>query len=190
MRMNQKTLVAIVLLALSGVMVTFLYVRIKDKNDEKLLIADVEAKVINKLIAIRRAENAYFSVNSKFTDNWDTLKLFINEGQFFLTERKETIIQRQYGGDSIVVQLDTLASVNVKDSIYKEEYATLDVSRLEKLPHADTSFSIYASVFDEGAIIEVKDSKPVNPSRQEDGQLQPLKFGSQTAPTTKGNWEK
>ena len=188
--MNPKTLVAIVLLTLSGVMATFLYVRIKDKNEEKLLIADVEAKVINKLIAIRRAENAYFSVKNEFTDNWDTLKLFVNEGKFFLTERKETIIQRPFGGDSIIVQLDTLAAVSVKDSIYKDEYANFDIANLEKLPHADTAFTIYASVFDEGAIIEVKDSKPINPSRQEGGQLQPLKFGSETAPTTKGNWEK
>lgn len=190
MRMNIKTIVALVLLVLSGAMATFLYVRIKEKNDQKIMIVDNEAKVINKLMAIRRAENAYFSVNNKFTSNWDTLKLFINEGKFYLTERKESIIQREYGGDSIFVQIDTLASVGVKDSIFSKDYADFDISSMDKLPHSDTTFSIYTSMFEEGAVIEVKDSDPVNPERQKDGRLQPLKFGSQNAPTTKGNWEK
>ena len=190
MKKNLKSIIAVVLLVISGVLAVFLYVRIKDKNDEKVQIAQVEDEVMNKLIAIRRAEVAYFSAYNQYTDNWDSLKTFINTGKFYLTERKETIVQKPSGGDSVVVQIDTLGFKSVKDSLFVKDYPNLNIATINKLPHADTSFNIYAAVFDEGAVIEVEDSKPINPARQKGGQYKPLKFGSQNAPSTKGNWEK
>lgn len=190
MRMNLKSIIAVFLLVISGVLATFLYTRIKEKNDDKVQIAQVEEQVINKLIAIRRAEVAYFSIYNQYTSNWDSLKTFVNTGKFYLTERKETIVQKPFGGDSVVVQIDTLGFKSVKDSLFQIDYPNLNIATLHMLPHADTTFNIYAAVFEEGAVIEVEDSKPINPARQKGGQYKPLKFGSQNAPSTKGNWEK
>ncbi len=191
MRKRIISIVTISFFLLSAVLATVLYMRIKEKNEEKRYIAEVEEQVIEKLTLIRKAEIAYFSVNNEYTDNWDSLKVFLKTANFYITNRKEEIITRPYGGDSVIVSYDTLRSVPVKDSLYAKEYPKFDINNIDKLPHADTVFNIFAAKFDEeGAVIEVEDSKPVNPARQKDGLYKPLKFGSQSAPTTKGNWEK
>lgn len=191
MRKRIISIVTISFFLLSAVLVTVLYVRIKEKNQEKEYIAEVEEDVIEKLTLIRKAEVAYFSINNEYTDNWDSLKVFLKTANFYITNRTEQIITRPFGGDSVVVSYDTLRSVSVKDSLYAKEYPNFDIDNIEKLPHADTVFNIFAAKFDEeGAVIEVEDSKPVNPARQQGGLYKPLKFGSQSAPTTKGNWEK
>ena len=191
MRKRIISIVTVSFFLLSAVLATALYMRIKEKNEEKKYIAKVEGEVIEKLIQIRKAEVAYFSIKNEYTDNWDSLKVFLKAANFYITNRTEQIITRPYGGDSVIVSYDTLRSVPVKDSLYAKEYPDFDINTIEKLPHADTMFNIFAAKFDEeGAVIEVEDSKPVNPARQEGGLYKPLKFGSQSAPTTKGNWEK
>lgn len=190
MRKRIISIATISFFLLSVLIAIVLYVRIKEKNDEKRYIAEVERQVIDKLTIIRRAEVAYFSINNTYTDNWDSLKVFLNEANFYITNRTEDIIARPYGGDSVVVSYDTLRVVSVKDSLFSKDYPNFDISTIGKLPHKDTLFNVYAAIFEEGAVIEVEDSKPVNPMRQEGGIYKPLKFGSQSAPTTKGNWEK
>lgn len=191
MRNKIISILTISFFLLSAVIATVLFMRIKEKNKEKTHIAEVEAKVIDKLILIRKAETAYFSIKNEYTDNWDSLKVFLNTAHFYITNRTEKIITRPYGGDSVVVSYDTLRSIAVKDSLYKKEHPNFNINTIEKLPHAEATFNIFAAKFEEeGAVIEVEDSKPVNPARKKGGLYKPLKFGSQSAPTTKGNWEK
>lgn len=190
MRKKVIIIVTSVFFVLSTALVTFLYQSIKKENDQKIYITQVEEQVISKLGQIRKAEVAYFSINNEYTDDWEELKKFLKDGKFYLTNRTEEIISRPYGGDSIIVSYDTLSAILVKDSLFKDDIS-LDINTIDQLPHASgSSFGIFSAIYDEGAVIEVVDSKPVNPDRQDGGILTPLKFGSQSSPTTKGSWEK
>ena len=96
--------------------------RIKFAIDEEKRIEVSEAAVIDKLMLIREAELAYQEIHSKYTDNWDTLINFVKYGEYPITKRSETIIEKPYGGDSIIVHIDTLEIISVKEYIFLKEH--------------------------------------------------------------------
>ena len=163
-----------------------------DIKQEKVIKAE-EAKVINKLMQIRDAELAYQAVNGAFTSDWNKLVSFVDTGVLYITERKETIIQLDYGADSIYVEIDTLGSVAVKDSLFSSDF---QANRLPYVPDSDNQFKIWADKINKSGVmvdvIEVIDPAPVDPTRHEDNEIKnrkPLRFGSRTDVTTAGNWE-
>lgn len=96
--------------------------RIKFAIDEEKRIEVSEAKVIDKLKLIREVELAYQEIHSKYTDNWDTLINFVKNGEYPITKRSETIIEKPYGGDSVIVHIDTLEIISVKEYIFIKEH--------------------------------------------------------------------
>ncbi len=95
----------------------FLGYRIKYKIDADKRIEIQEKMVINKLKLIRDAEVAYLSVNRKYTGSFDTLIAFIDTGHIYLTQRHEKIIPKQYGDEDVIITIDTIGKISVKDSI-------------------------------------------------------------------------
>src|SRR5690606_14065230 len=90
--------------------------------------------VIKNLIDIRDSELAYRQVNGQFTDNFDNLIKFIEEAKFTITQRRDSSIRdversKQFGIDMYkdIVVIDTLGSVPVKDSLFKnsDRYKTM-----------------------------------------------------------------
>jgi hypothetical protein len=163
-----------------------------DIKQEKVIDAE-EAKVINKLMQIRDAELAYQTVNGAFTSDWKRLVSFVDTGVIYITERKETIIRLDYGADSVFVQIDTLGSVAVKDSLFSSDF---QVDRLPYVPDSDKQFNIWADKINKSGVmidvIEVVDPDPIDPTRNEENEIKnrkPLRFGSRTDVTTAGNWE-
>ncbi len=187
--MRKRTIVSILLAIICSLLGFKIFDSIVSKDKQVKDIALFEAQTINKLIDLRKAQKAYFTVNSEYTSSWDTLKKFINEGTFINTERKENIIPRAYGGDSIVVTIDTLGSTLVKDSIFSNR-PDLNISSIEKVPGTGKTFAIYTYNSIDDNFIEVSDPEPINPRRKEGGNLKPLKFGKQAEASTKGSWEK
>lgn len=161
--------------------------------DEERRIKGIEASVINKLKLIRDAEIAYRSVNGKYTSDWDQLISFVDTGRFFITERKETIITLDYGADSVYIEIDTLGTTPVYDSLMgNNKYPNLKLERISYLPHnATKQFELFADKITKGGIsvdvFEAKDTDPVNPKRIK--AENPLRVGSRTEVTTAGNWE-
>lgn len=100
----------------------FFVLRIKTRIDDEKEIKQSEEQIIKKLMLIRDAEKAYQSVYGKYTADWDTLINFIEDGQYPITKRTETIIELEYGADSSVVTIDTLEIVPVKDYIFKKKH--------------------------------------------------------------------
>lgn len=96
--------------------------RIKFAIDEEKRIEVSEAAVIAKLKFIREAQLAYQEINSRYTNNWDTLINFVKYGQVPITKKSETIIEKPYGGDSIIVHIDTLEIISAKEYIFIEEH--------------------------------------------------------------------
>lgn len=159
-------------------------------------IEAAEQAVIDQLKKIREAELAYIAVNGQYTSDWNNLIKFIKEGVFYVVEKKETIYELSYGADSVVVDIDTLGTVPVYDSLFAK-YRNFNPDRIAYVPgYENVKFRIVADKIDKSGImvdvIEVWNPKPVNPDRDEDSEYtsrKPLRFGSQFNVTTSGNWE-
>jgi len=85
------------------------------------------AEVIKNLVDIRDSQVAYNEVNGKFTNNYDTLIHFIENGKFAIIERRDTSVvdaelTRRYGGVETRVEktiIDTLGFESVKETLFK-----------------------------------------------------------------------
>ena len=191
--MNVTKILTIVFYLVSIGLAYFLVSGIANDIEQEKVIRSVEAKVIDKLMQIREAQQAYRAVNGAFTSDWDKLVNFVDTGVLYITERKETIIQLDYGADSVYVEIDTLGSVQVIDSLYSSDF---QVDRLPYVPDSDKKFLIWADKINKSGVmvdvIEIVDPDPVDPTRNEENEIKnrkPLRFGSRTDVTTAGNWE-
>ena len=161
-------------------------------------IENVEGRIIAKLKMIREAEKAYQSVHGQYTSDWDQLLTFIDSGYLYLVSRKEIITPKEYGGDEVIVTIDTVGQVSVRDSVFNEKkYPDFDLQSLPYIPEGDgKKFDIWADKVEKAGVlvdlIEVKNTVPVDPRRDEDSEFitkKPLRFGSRESVTTSGNWE-
>ncbi len=191
--MNVTKILTIVFYLVSIGLAYFLVSGIANDIEQEKVIRSVEAKVIDKLMQIREAQQAYRAVNGAFTSEWDRLVNFVDTGVLYITERKETVIQLDYGADSVYVEIDTLGSVPVKDSLFSSDF---QVKQLPLVPDSDKQFLIWADKINKSGVmvdvIEVVDPEPVDPTRNEENEIKnrkPLRFGSRTDVTTAGNWE-
>jgi len=191
--MNVTKILTVVFYLVSIGLAYFLISGIAHDIEQEKVIGSVEAQVINKLKQIRDAEISYQVANNAFTSDWDKLVNFVDTGSIYITERKETIIRLDYGADSVVIEIDTLGSVAVKDSLFSSSF---DVNELPLVPNSDKKFLLWADKINKSGVmidvIEVVDPNPVDPTRKEDNEIKnrkPLRFGSRTDVTTAGNWE-
>lgn len=195
--MNPTKILTIVLFLVSIGLGYYLFNSIKFKIDEEENIAKSEARVINKLKMIRDAQLAFMGVNGKYTGSWDSLLSFIDTGKIFLTQRREETKLLEYGVEETTVFVDTLGSILVKDSLFSPTtYPNFNLSTLPIIPGTDAKFEMWASKINKGGVmvdvVEVRDTKPVDPKRKESNEAnikKPLRFGSKTSITTAGNWE-
>ena len=196
--MNNR-IISILLLVVAIALVGYLVFSIKSSIDEKKRIAKIERKVIEKLMTIRKAEIGFQSKYGDYTANWDSLANFIKTDSFFITEKSEKIITLAYGADSVVVNIDTLGTVSVMDSLFSEpSFANYDFTKLKYIPEnkKNKEFEIFVGSIEKSGVkidvIEVRDTDPIDPTRKEDNDgrnRKPLRFGSRTDVTTSGNWE-
>jgi len=121
--MNAITKVlTVVLLAASIGLFVYLYSSVEKVIDDREEIASKEAAVIERLKLIREAQIVFNEVNGRFTASWDSLANFIQNGRVPIIERKETIIQKAYGGEEVKVQFDTLGFVSARERIFKKNF--------------------------------------------------------------------
>jgi hypothetical protein len=124
--------------------------------------------VINRLKIIRTAQIAHKDVKGIYSDNFDSLVKFINEGIFTLIEKRDSSYleyDRTYRIDMIkeVVIIDTLGYVSVKDSLFKDENYT----QMKNVPvkGIDATFEIETDIMNingyRAPVFEVKVSKNI-----------------------------
>lgn len=186
-----------VFLATSLMGAGYLYYSISSSIQQTAQIEASEGLIINKLKMIRDAELAYLAVNRQYTSDWDKLIDFVKNGKFYLIERKETIFELSYGVDSLVVQIDTLGTVQVLDSLFTSRFPDFDPNDLPFVPgYNSLKFKVWADKIPKSGLlvdaIEVYNPRPINPERDEDSEYttkKPLRFGSRYSITTTGNWE-
>ncbi|MFY0627516.1 MAG: hypothetical protein JXR07_14535 [Reichenbachiella sp.] len=196
--MEKTKIISIAFLIVSLGLASYLGYTIFKSIDDEERIQRGEAKIIEKLTMIREAQIAYQAVNGQYTSDWGKLKNFVDSGQFYITSRIEHIITLDYGADSVFVEIDTLGTILVKDSVFtKAKYPNFDLATLDIVPGSEKAkFSMWANKIDKSGVmvdvVEVKSTRPVDPRRKEDNEARnkkPLRFGSRTNITTTGNWE-
>lgn len=197
--MSKTKIVSVAMLVVWVGLAFYLIYSIRSSINEKKRIASAEARIIEQLKMIRDAEIAYMQVNGQYTSDWDKLISFIDTGDFYLVEKSETIITLPYGKDSVVVNYDTLGTKPVRDSLFtSKKWPNFDLGTFAFVPGTTppVKFDIWADKITKAGLlvnaIEVKNPKPVDPSRDEESEYntrKPLRFGSRTSVTTAGNWE-
>ena len=172
------------------------------------------SRVINRLKEIRTAQIAYKDVNGVYSDNFDSLVNFIDNGIFTLIEKRDSSYleyDRTYRIDMLkeITVIDTLGTVNVKDSLFSDNE---DYYNMSKIPIAGIAaeFSIDADVIIKNSgsvnynvpVFEVKVSKNIilfdqnkdllkqeNETISVDGvNGSEIVLGSMTNVSTNGNW--
>lgn len=121
--MNLTKILTVVLLLLSLYLAWFLYSGVQKTIDDRESITTKEALVIERLSLIREAEVVFQEVNGRYTANWDSLANFIENGQVPILERREEIKQKAYGGEEVILHIDTLGFVSAKERIFKKNYS-------------------------------------------------------------------
>jgi hypothetical protein len=109
-----------VFLAIALFLFYFLFNSIKSVIDEEKYIQRVEQNIIQKLQLIRDTEVAYQMVHGNYTSNWDSLVNFLQHGTYYITERKEEIIQKEYGAEEVIVTVDTVGQMPAKEYVFTE----------------------------------------------------------------------
>ena len=126
-------------------------------------------KVINRLKEIRTAQIAYKDVNGIYSDNFDSLVSFIENGIFTLVEKRDSSFleyNRTYRIDMLkeVIVIDTLGTVSVKDSLFKDND---DYKLMSQIPieGVDEKFTINSQIINKNnykvPVFEVKVSKNI-----------------------------
>ena len=197
--MNKTKIISLSVLVIWIALAIYLFYSIRSTIGEKDRIAAIEALIIDRLKVIRDIELAYLAANGKYTGDWDELKTFIDSGNFYITEKSETIITLPYGKDSIVVDIDTLEVIAIRDSLFNDnKWKNFDLNNLIYVPTVKpkTKFHLWTDRISKAGVlvnvIEVRNPKPINPKRDEKSDYnskKPLRFGSRTSVTTSGNWE-
>ena len=169
------------------------------------------ALVINRLKDIRTAQIAHKDVKGQFSNNFDSLVKFVDEGIFTLIEKRDSSYleyDRTYRIDMLkeIIVVDTLGFVPVRDSLFKnnnsyKKMAYIPIDGLE-----DSTFHIKAEIINKNGykvpVFEVKISKNVllydqnedlvkqeNETVSVDGVNGPeIILGSLSKVSTNGNW--
>ncbi len=121
--MNLTKILTIILLAVSLYLAYYLYSGVQKTIDDRNSIATKEAATIERLKLIREAEIVFQEVNRKYTANWDSLATFIETGRVPIIERREEIKQKAYGGEDVIIHIDTLGFISARERIFKKNYA-------------------------------------------------------------------
>ena len=126
-------------------------------------------KVINRLKEIRTAQIAYKDVNGIYSDNFDSLVSFIENGIFTLIEKRDSSFleyNRTYRIDMLkeVIVIDTLGTVSVKDSLFKDNDNYKLMSQIP-IEGVDEKFTINSQIINKNnykvPVFEVKVSKNI-----------------------------
>ncbi|MEL6561479.1 MAG: hypothetical protein AAFQ94_25040 [Bacteroidota bacterium] len=192
----------VVFIVSSLILAWVLFSSIKSSIDEEERIQFLEGKIVDKLVMIRNAQDAFKSVNGQYTSDWDKLINFVDTGKFYIIDRKEIVIPLDYGADSIYVELDTIGTMSVMDSVFSAaKYPKFKLDQLAYVPVGEegwenVKFKMWADKIDKSGVlvdvIEVWNPKPVDPTRKDSetrNSRRPLRFGSRTSVSTAGNWE-
>ena len=203
------------ILGLLWILVIFFSYKIYDSINGPIKFNEIKNKryadVINRLKTIRKAQIAHKDVKGVFSNNFDSLIKFVDEGIFTLIEKRDSSYleyDRVYRIDMLreVIVVDTLGTVNVKDSLFKQNEEYKNMAFIPVKGVEDSIFEIKSMIIDKNGykvpVFEVKVSKNIvlfdqnkdllkqeNETISVDGVNGPeIILGSLSNVSTNGNW--
>ena len=126
-------------------------------------------QVINRLKDIRNAQIAHKDVTGFYSNNFDSLVSFVDNGIFTLIEKRDSSFleyNRLYRIDMLkeVEIVDTLGFVSVKDSLFGQNESYKMMAKVP-IQGSDSEFSIKADIIDKNGyqvpVFEVKVAKDI-----------------------------
>lgn len=120
--MNLTKILTFVLFGISIFLGYYLYSGVQKTVNDRKMVETKENAVIEKLKMIREAEIVFQEVHGRYTSNWDSLINFIEHGQVAIIQRREELIQKEYGGEEVIVHIDTLGFTAARERIFKVTY--------------------------------------------------------------------
>ncbi len=193
--MTLNRILSIVFLAGALILGYFLFRSVDDVVEEEKRVALTEARIIEKLQMLRDAQIAYQASKGEYAGSWNELRDFIEDGEIWLVQKKETTKLLEYGKEETTVTYDTLGSVPVMDSLFNErKYPNFDITNLHVVPGSGgKTFEFFADKIErsnrEISVFEIRDPDPINPERRTNNKERALRVGSRTDTSTSGNWE-
>ena len=203
------------ILAALWLLIVFLSYKIYDSINGPIEFNKVKnkryAQVIDRLKIIRKAQIAHKDVKGIFSNNFDSLIKFIDEGIFTLVEKRDSSYleyDRIYRIDMLreIIVIDTLGTVPIKDSLFKDSDEYKSMAFIPVKGVEDSTFKIKSNIIDKNGykvpVFEVKVSKNIvlfdqnrdllkqeNELISVDGVNGPdIVLGSLSNVSTNGNW--
>ncbi len=170
--MNLMKILTVVLLSISLFLGYYLYNGVQKVIDDRAIIESTEAAIIERLRLIREAESVFQEQNGKYTASWDTLVSFIENGRVPIVQRREEIKQKAYGGEEVIVRVDTLGFVSAKERIFKKTYS---MSATDNGTFMEYNIKVGDAVIKSQKAYSIKVGERVNePPFQEKGTIETL----------------
>ena len=168
------------------------------------------AEVIDRLKDIRKAQDAYKTVNRRYANNFESLVAFVDTGKYTITQQRDSSymeFDKVYQIDMLkeVKIIDTLGFVSVKDSLFKNSDRYKNMMNVPYAPNNE-KFTLKADIIEKSGykapVFEAKVSKdvvlhdqPKDLLSRENAQVSveevngsEIKVGSLTEVSTSGNW--
>jgi len=121
--MNLTKILTAVFFVVSGVLFYLLYDGIDSVVETRALIERQELELQERLKLIREAEIVFQEQFGRYTANWDSLATFIETGKVPILNRWEEIKPKAYGGEEVILHVDTIRWISAKDRIFKKNYS-------------------------------------------------------------------
>lgn len=149
-----KKLLTILFWILSVVFGYMIYKSVNAPIEFKKAKQERFSQVINRLKDIRNAQEAYKTVNNKFAKDFTSLIEFVENGEYVIIQKRDSSYMkynRAYGIDMLeeVQIIDTLGTVSVKDSLFKNSNRYKDLMKVPGAPNGET-FKMEAKVIEKG----------------------------------------
>lgn len=170
--------------------------------------------VVDRLIDVRDSELAYKEVHGEYTNSFDKLISFVENGKVPITQRRDTLVldeerTKAFGGVETfktLTLIDTLSYYSVKDSLFKGNRSNLYKTMMNvgagkegakfdlKAGKLDDDISVFEASVDKAIVLDGLDKYLIQKEKQVmsvDGVNGPkLMVGSMEEVFTKGNWPK
>lgn len=172
--------IALFCLILLAVSIKNHYYQSQNKDKQAMAIKE-------RLLLLKDIQEAYFSKYHAYASRWEQLIAFIEEENFYITDINEKIISNPPYPDSVVIQIDTLNIIPVKDSLLNADLKALEI---KIVPGSKFEFSLEARNLANYSLFEIKDTISNTPKINQKGKGRvPYKVGSMERPTTQPNWK-
>lgn len=143
MNFGIKQIATIVLSVLAIIAGAYLYHSIKSEQERFELIKLSEEEIKDNLRGLKLAQELHKKKYGFYAEDFNTLQSFINKDTFFILDINESIIERQYEDDSIVINIDTVSFFTIEDSLYRNgKFTKLDKQNIAQVPEMKHDFSM------------------------------------------------